>query len=249
MKVIKLLLAGAFALGINGAAFAAEQKSEASLVDIPEDMKKHLLSFIIAEPDFAKVIKKAGGLAEVDEEYKRLIIEELVKRFKNKEEAEAEFYKLSKEGTLNPLALAVLKLKGVTKEMQELALNMAAENRHAKVVDMLIEALAPSMKNKSGYDRLIWAIRNRYPKVANILRGVVTDLNRKNRSGNTALMIAADEGNGYMVDQLIELGADLNIKNLLGETALDIAKSRGHKDIVKELQKAKSKLRKFIFGK
>ncbi|CAE7667739.1 unnamed protein product [Symbiodinium pilosum] len=42
-------------------------------------------------------------------------------------------------------------------------------------------------------------------------------------SGNTAVMIAAREGHGKVVQALVAAGADLSIRNLAGHTAADVA--------------------------
>ena len=46
------------------------------------------------------------------------------------------------------------------------------------------------------------------------------DINAKDKSGNTALMIASKDMNLEMVKYLVEHGADVNAKNAEGKTAL-----------------------------
>ncbi|MFN7948988.1 MAG: ankyrin repeat domain-containing protein [Blastocatellia bacterium] len=46
------------------------------------------------------------------------------------------------------------------------------------------------------------------------------DLNGRDKSGNTCLMVAAANGRGEIVDYLIGRGANVRIKNYLGQTAL-----------------------------
>lgn len=51
------------------------------------------------------------------------------------------------------------------------------------------------------------------------------NVNMKNKEGNTALHLAATEGNYLGLQILIDAGADISIKNKSGETALDMFKS------------------------
>ena len=52
------------------------------------------------------------------------------------------------------------------------------------------------------------------------------DINKKNKEGNTPLMIAAASYNYGIVGVLVNMGADYNIKNKEGQTAIDIASAR-----------------------
>ncbi|WP_020004698.1 ankyrin repeat domain-containing protein [Brachyspira innocens] len=52
------------------------------------------------------------------------------------------------------------------------------------------------------------------------------DINKKNKEGNTPLMIAAASYSYGIVGVLVNMGADYNIKNKEGKTAIDIASAR-----------------------
>ena len=52
------------------------------------------------------------------------------------------------------------------------------------------------------------------------------DINKKNKEGNTPLMIAAESYSYGIVGVLVNMGADYNIKNKEGKTAIDIASAR-----------------------
>ena len=67
------------------------------------------------------------------------------------------------------------------------------------------------------------------------LLGSGADVNRKNNSGGTALMIAAERGHIETVKLLINNKADINLTNNWGNTALMIAAERGHIETVKLL--------------
>ncbi|WP_297300004.1 ankyrin repeat domain-containing protein [uncultured Brachyspira sp.] len=55
------------------------------------------------------------------------------------------------------------------------------------------------------------------------------DINKKNKEGNTPLMIAAASYSYGIVGVLVNMGADYNIKNKEGKTAIDIASARDDK--------------------
>ncbi len=61
------------------------------------------------------------------------------------------------------------------------------------------------------------------------------DINARNCSNETVLMIAARKGEYDLVELYVQHGADIDLKNNQGLTALDIAKKLGHDDIVKYL--------------
>jgi ankyrin repeat protein len=51
--------------------------------------------------------------------------------------------------------------------------------------------------------------------------------------GNTALIIAAQNGNAELVEFLVEQEADINVKNQAGYTALGIESNRSVQNILK----------------
>jgi excisionase family DNA binding protein len=63
------------------------------------------------------------------------------------------------------------------------------------------------------------------------------DVNERDASGRTALMIAANRGHTYVVQLLLERGADANARDNQGLTALEAAESRGFQRIVSLLSK------------
>ena len=56
--------------------------------------------------------------------------------------------------------------------------------------------------------------------------------------GNTALTIAAKNGNTDIVRQLLEKNANPNAANNEGDTALSLAQKRGHTEVVQILRDA-----------
>ena len=64
------------------------------------------------------------------------------------------------------------------------------------------------------------------------------DIDARDGHGQTALMLAASEGHGHVVDWLVERGAAPDFAAKYGLTALMLAVLRGHVDIVRTLTDA-----------
>ena len=62
------------------------------------------------------------------------------------------------------------------------------------------------------------------------------DVNEKDASGRTALMIAANRGHTYVVQLLLERGADAGVRDNNGTSAIEFAESRGFQRIVSMLK-------------
>jgi uncharacterized protein len=64
------------------------------------------------------------------------------------------------------------------------------------------------------------------------------DIDARNAHGQTALMLAAGDGCGQVVDWLVERGAALNYTAKYGLSALMLAVIRGHTDVARKLTDA-----------
>ncbi len=63
----------------------------------------------------------------------------------------------------------------------------------------------------------------------------VLDINLTNKTGETALMVAARVGNDQMFEALMDAGANLYSKNTDGQTVQEVAKANGHPSIVETI--------------
>lgn len=82
-------------------------------------------------------------------------------------------------------------------------------------------------------DRLTELVRTN--SISDLMNFLGTDINTKNRRGDTALLIATRLNNRRLVNQLINLGADFDQENQRGTTALTLAIFNGYTEIAKDL--------------
>lgn len=88
-------------------------------------------------------------------------------------------------------------------------------------------------------DQLFTAIRAGKPEVVRTLLATSKpDVNGRDDSGNTPLMVAAQNGHDEIVATLLAAKADRNAKNDQGKTALDLAIAGGHDEAVRVLKAA-----------
>jgi hypothetical protein len=83
--------------------------------------------------------------------------------------------------------------------------------------------------------QLYEGFHERYNGIMELLISKGADVNSKNNSGNTPLLVAISGGNKEMVSLLISKGADVNSMNNLGKTPLVLAKNLGKTDIAELL--------------
>ena len=79
------------------------------------------------------------------------------------------------------------------------------------------------------------ACREGYCEIVNELLIHRADLNAKNQSGCTALILASLNGNYEIVIELVNCGAKINLQDMFGWTALMTASRQGHYEIVRVL--------------
>ena len=63
------------------------------------------------------------------------------------------------------------------------------------------------------------------------------DVNAKNNTGMTPLMMAAEKGYIELLEVLLTAKADINSKNKAGKSALDLAEKNKHTHVVERLIK------------
>ncbi len=91
-------------------------------------------------------------------------------------------------------------------------------------------------EDKKGNTPLMQALEDHKPKIVfDLLEQQVTDINKQNNRGETALMMAANYGYLNIVDKLLEKGADPNLKDTMDFTALIYATIKRHRGIIELL--------------
>jgi ankyrin repeat protein len=90
----------------------------------------------------------------------------------------------------------------------------------------------------SGITALGAAVKSGHIKMVNFLlqKGATVNIDA-DEFGETALHIAAKQGNHVIVELLVKAKANIYARNRNGETALDIARERGHFEVVDCLER------------
>jgi ankyrin repeat protein len=123
------------------------------------------------------------------------------------------------------------------------ALHLAAFFGHAATVALLLARGAdPDLWSRAFEHNLALhaacAGRSEKAAVVQALIAVTRDLDARQGSGWTALMLAAANGMAASVQLLLAAGADWTLANDAGQTALDLAREHGHTSIAERLAHA-----------
>ncbi len=110
----------------------------------------------------------------------------------------------------------------------ELMVGLMEDGYLSMIIDLVDKY--PDIVNKTdnaGVTLLMWAARNGYTDIANILINARADVDKSDDTGMTALLYASSSGNVGFVRVLIAAGADINIADNDGWTALMVARNYG----------------------
>lgn len=124
-------------------------------------------------------------------------------------------------------------------------LNQAKENQSPlmaalKTMNHEVSWAGDGEENVEKRRELKEAAGKKYVEVANLLIDAGADVNLKNDSGSSPLMVASTYGKKELISKLIEKGADVNAQNNGGDTALIQASYSSNLDAVVELINAKA---------
>ena len=72
------------------------------------------------------------------------------------------------------------------------------------------------------------------------------NVNIPDHTGRTPLMQAAEEGDAFTAEGLIQHGANLDLKDKLGRTAGDLASAKGHTDVRDIIEAYRLRLNPFL---
>jgi ankyrin repeat protein len=116
------------------------------------------------------------------------------------------------------------------------------------IVVLTTMLMLPSCMTASSKRNLVSSKREQSPLISASIKGEAetvrvllsggADVNAKNDSGGTALMLASYTGEAETVRALLSGGADVNARDDDGVTALKLAKLKNHNEIVQILKQA-----------
>lgn len=96
----------------------------------------------------------------------------------------------------------------------------------------LLKGASPNLSDDTGLTLMMYAARDEFTDMIELLVQNDASLSAVDRDGNTALHWAVIQGRYGSVDTLVSLGANVNIQNRRGETPLMVAAREGDRDIV-----------------
>lgn len=118
------------------------------------------------------------------------------------------------------------------------ALWFAAREGNSKLIPKLLKAgIAPDQADHQGRTPFLMAVHNGCLECAKQLLPV-SNINQQSNTGNTALMMAASNGDESLVSWLVQNKADIEIRNQRGDTALMLAVIGNATGVVKRLLEA-----------
>jgi len=122
---------------------------------------------------------------------------------------------------------------GDGRDVGKTALLFAAENGRLAVLRTLVRngADVSAKATGDGSDALMLCVNRNHIECVQFLVEQQSDINHQNKLGFTSLMIAAYNGNRFVVEILLRCGAVLDLKNNRGETAYNIARKGNHLDL------------------
>lgn len=117
----------------------------------------------------------------------------------------------------------LLKHKAKVSSKDKKTLIKSTKNSSQNIISFIIESNTVKFRKKEMEGVLFNAAANNHTKIINALSKKGVNLNAKDKSGNTALIISASKGSYNACLLLIEYKVDINAKNKHGNTALIFA--------------------------
>jgi len=137
--------------------------------------------------------------------------------------------------------LGTVDLQQITTD-KSTALHLAAEHGHASIVNRLLEA-RPAMAHScraDGQTALHRACQFDYVEIATLLVVKGSNVAKKDETGTTPLLLAAQSGSSKVLKFLLSLGTeiDLNARAMDGSTALHLAVRHSKRGVLRAMLKA-----------
>lgn len=113
---------------------------------------------------------------------------------------------------------------------------VAVQSGDEAMVRMLAGKGAKIDASKKLAGPLHYAVLRRRPEMVKLLLSLGAAIDGIDERENTALMLAAKNGQAEVVRTLLSKGADKGLRDVSGRTALEHARGQGHQEIVQLLE-------------
>ena len=235
-KLIKLFYLASISLSITMQAMEqAQEVQQIGWDNIPLELKSYILSLIPDGTSMREIVKSLRSSSMVNRELRDLVknllfnpeaVDYLAKKYATtyKSHAMLELYYAIKDGNL-AVAKALIDSGVINLNSKELNsstyLICAVENQEIEIVKMLLNARADvNSQNACSWTPLM-STCSKY--IGELLLKSGANVNAKNNSGNTELIMAVRSCNKDKVELLLNYSADPIICNNSGDSALIVA--------------------------
>ena len=115
-----------------------------------------------------------------------------------------------------------------------------AQNDETALEEAIYAGAKVDSRNGSGWTATHIAAKKGNVKLIRILAQAQADVDIPDDNGMTPLLVAAAEGCGMELLELLRCGANINAQNRYGQNAKTLAQVHGHEDVVKLLEDIES---------
>lgn len=110
-------------------------------------------------------------------------------------------------------------------------LNHAVYYGYTLIVDLLLSKGADANGNEKAIPLHTAVIANQ-PEIVHLLLKAQADVNKQNKQGQTALMVAVEYNHPEIIKLLLQAGANRELQNMYQERALDIARKKQNQMLI-----------------
>lgn len=110
-------------------------------------------------------------------------------------------------------------------------LNHAVYYGYTRIADLLLSKGADANGNEKAIPLHTAVIAN-HPEIVKLLLKAHADVNKQNKQGQTALMLAVEYNHPEIIKVLLQAGANRELQNIYQERAIDIARKKTNQALI-----------------